>query len=334
MKTRAKLTFIQWLVVLAIFIFFLYHLIEAVLQGYSVAWTGFGDFISPNSEFVRGKTLWDWMELLIIPLILAGGAFFLNNSERESEHKIAADRQQEAALQTYLDRIADLLIRENLKEFENEEVRDVARIRTLTVLRQLDADRKGTVLLFLKEAGLINANPKPIIDLTGADLSGVDLTSADMHDSWLGATNLRNARLATANLRGANLSNAFLYQANLFQADLSGANLTGADLRGANLLNMLLVKANLTEVNLLGANLTDANLTGAGLHSARPHNDQRVASFVFWSLAKYIETHNRFNVEMSSIDLQSSNLRGADLTGADLAASSVQPLAYLQKPNE
>ena len=26
------------------------------------------------------KTLWDWMELLVIPFVLAGGAFYLNRS--------------------------------------------------------------------------------------------------------------------------------------------------------------------------------------------------------------------------------------------------------------
>ena len=28
------------------------------------------------------KTLWDWMELLVIPLVLALGAFVLNRSEK------------------------------------------------------------------------------------------------------------------------------------------------------------------------------------------------------------------------------------------------------------
>lgn len=68
------------------------------------------------------KTLWDWMELLIIPLVLAIGAFFLNRSERaterettnkraELEREIAKDRQQEAALQAYLDRMSDCCLR-------------------------------------------------------------------------------------------------------------------------------------------------------------------------------------------------------------------------------
>ena len=126
------------------------------------------------------KTLWDWMELLIVPLFLAGGAFFLNRSEKEIERQrtedranlereIATDRQQEAALQSYLDRMAELLLEKKLRTTENKEVRNVARTRTLAVLRTLDGTRKGIVLRFLKEAGLIDKE-KTIVDLEGADL--------------------------------------------------------------------------------------------------------------------------------------------------------------------
>ena len=132
------------------------------------------------------KTLWDWMELLIIPIVLAIGAFLLDRSERTVERQIAKqrtakdrklakarakldreialDRQQEEALQVYLDRMAHLLIEKNLRAAENEEVRNVARTRTMTVLRGLDAKRKGLVLKFLYEADLISKD-KIIVDL-------------------------------------------------------------------------------------------------------------------------------------------------------------------------
>ncbi len=40
-------------------------------------WVGLGPFVSPthpkDSDFQRGKTLWDWLQLLIIPLVQAQG---------------------------------------------------------------------------------------------------------------------------------------------------------------------------------------------------------------------------------------------------------------------
>lgn len=55
--------------------------------GYTSVWTGFTDYYpSPNipEGFQRGKTLWDWMNLLIVPVVLAGGAFFLSRATRRT----------------------------------------------------------------------------------------------------------------------------------------------------------------------------------------------------------------------------------------------------------
>lgn len=247
------------------------------------------------------KTLWDWMELLVIPLVLAIGAFFLEHSEREAERKrakeqseqerrrtelqseferqrteenaklerqsaedraklereIATDRQQEAALQAYIDRMADLLLKENLRTSENEEVRNIARIRTLSLLRGLDGKRKGIVVRFLYESGLIVE--KPVIDLAGADLSGAELINANLRGANLSGTYLNKALLWGINLSAANLSHASLTEAKVFNVDLSEANLS----------QTFLLKVDLTE-----ANLTQADLTGARLSRGRISDEQ------------------------------------------------------------
>src|SRR3712207_6525243 len=42
-----------------------------------VPWTGFGT-----------RTLWDWLQLLIIPVVLAVGAYLFNRAERRNELRI------------------------------------------------------------------------------------------------------------------------------------------------------------------------------------------------------------------------------------------------------
>ena len=155
----------------------LFGLLQLILAGYPVSWTGFGEYTLTNGEVVGEKKFWDWMELLIIPLFLAGGAFFLNRSERMTERQIAderrkedrkqadnraelerglaKDRQQEAALQAYIDKMENLLLVNKLRTTQEVEVQDIARTRTLTVLRGLDGVRKGQVINFLYEAELI-----------------------------------------------------------------------------------------------------------------------------------------------------------------------------------
>ena len=209
------------------------------------------------------KTLWDWMELLIIPLFLAGGVFYLNRSEKEIERKtaeeraklereIAQDGQQEATLQAYLDRMTELLLNENLRTTQKEEVRNVARIRTLTILRGLDVKRRGLVLLFLQEAKLIHRGDT-VVDLSGATMEDADLIFADLIDTQLLGVNLQGACLQGAYLQGACLQGANLHNANLLGADLRDSILQDTYLQGANISNEQLA----TVKSLKGATMPD-----------------------------------------------------------------------------
>lgn len=234
---------------------FIYIFAQLILAFYHVPGAGFG-----------GKTFWDWLDLLIIPIILAIGAFLLNRSERENdrqrteartdlERKIATDRHQEAALQVYIDRMADLLLKEKLRTSENQEVRNVAAIRTLTLLRGLDKTRKGLVLRFLIESELVKQ--KYFLELIAPDLLNANLQGA----------NLTGATLQGANLQGADLSNAILIDINLTNSNLQDANLQSAHIMRGNLQNTNMQNTNLKNANLEKGNLINANLRNAKLKS-------------------------------------------------------------------
>jgi uncharacterized protein YjbI with pentapeptide repeats len=250
-------------------------LLALVIFGYllRLAWTGFFN-----------KTLWDWLQLLIIPAVLAVGGYLFNFAASRNEREIASDKQREDALQAYIDKISELLLKEHLGELklEYEKVRKIARVRTLTILRGLDAERKGSVIQFLHESGLISKD-KHIINLSGANLSGADLSGADLSGASLMRANMASVNLSEANLSGADLSEANLFQAdlrgaNLDYADLSGADLFEADLRGALLLAILfqakLREATLSGVDLSGAMLIEADLSGADLSGANLTQEQ------------------------------------------------------------
>src|SRR5260370_19571687 len=124
--------------------------IVLIIVGYRFDWTGF------NGNTKSGKTLWDWLQLLIMPLALAIIAIFFNRSERKNEQRVASDNQQETSLQEYIKEMSELLLHEKLRESQpGDEVRIIARVRTLTVLLRLDKERKNSILQFLYESGLI-----------------------------------------------------------------------------------------------------------------------------------------------------------------------------------
>jgi uncharacterized protein YjbI with pentapeptide repeats len=193
------------------------------------------------------QTLWDWLDLLIVPAVLAVGGYLFTRSESqrtlqssnqqrevdrevakeqaETDREIADQRRQDDTLQAYLDQIGQLLLdkdRPLRQSKKDDEVQTLARARTLTVLASLEGPRKASVVQFLYESNLI-AVDHLVLDLSEAALSGADLSS----------TALSGAHLSTADLSEAHLSRADLSEAHLMGAHLSGANLSKADLSGA-----------------------------------------------------------------------------------------------------
>jgi uncharacterized protein YjbI with pentapeptide repeats len=309
--------------------------IFACLIGFAPIWTGFG-----------GKTLWDWMSLILIPAVIAGGGTwyksrqerlardledrrreeerYLEDQRREQERALQRDRLREDALQQYLDRMTELMLKEGLRASEpREEVSSIARARTLTVLRELDSTRKGSLLLFLVESDLIPKSNR-VVTLQDADLREADLHGANlivrMHErggeeNEGGEGNERTVprradvrransevreRSAFLDLPGVSLRGADLRKANLRGAKLKWADLFGANLAAADLTKARLGQVDLRQADMTGACLREADLGGAILKRAIFCNaNLRCAKF-------------------GDADLEKTEFAGADLSGADL----------------
>lgn len=273
-------------------------------------WTGFaaeGRSTVDDEQFQPAKTLWDWLQLLVIPLALAVLAFLLNNSQTNREQRrederaarqsvIAADAAREEALRGYLTQMSGLILdRELLRSRPDDDVRAVARTVTLTTLRRVDGERRGLVVQFLAEARLLSEDDPKVgledADLRSADLRGAwllgvnlfeaNLAGADLAGAYLASANLSGTRLVGANLARATLAEARLPLANLAEASLKGAHLKGASLAGANLKG-----ANLERADLGGAALVDANLEGADLREARL-DDAEYTSRTTWPTGEF-----------------------------------------------
>jgi hypothetical protein len=280
-------------------------------------------------------TLWDWLKLLAVPITVGGAVPLLNKLQKDCELDVQKRQAQDEALQTYLGEMGHLLLEKGLRNshehgegayidksdsLENDNVRILARARTLTVVRTLDPDQKRSVLDFLYESELIKRitpkqptepderpwwrrmfgeqskrvvststqEPKAIVDLGGIDRFGgaADLSGANLEFDHLALANLHGATLTSANLREANLRESYLEKCDLRGADLQAADLQAADLQAADLRG-----ANLRKAKLSGAYLVNADLSGAIL------------------------------INISIEAAPTANLGGADLSGADLSGA-------------
>lgn len=251
------------------------------------------------------KTLWDWLQLVGIPVVLAVGTLIFTTRQtrigeanrklqHDTEMQIAENQQQEELLRTYFDRISELLLN---NPSINPNIQSIVRARTLAALHILNTERKAIVLRFLHDVDLLQYVKRFLysFDLNHTDLHRIDLSAAD-----LGGANLEGADLGGANLRDANLGSA-----NLEGADLRDANLRDAFLGDANLHDANLRQADLHQANLSGANLRDSNLRGAGvtpeqLKKAKNITQEQLAQLWIIKLSRPVATQEATTAQTST----------------------------------
>lgn len=164
---------------------------------------------------------------------LVFGVYQFKTQQSDSANQ-TLDQQRQTTLDTYLDRIQELLLTGNFTT--NSDTQAIAAARTFTVLRYLDGKRKAYLIRFLYDTYLMgyfdkNGSHPPVINVYGFDLSSADFGTATL------PPDLRGAILSYDNLNGANLSKADLSHADLTYALLQGAILSDANLSFADLSN-------------------------------------------------------------------------------------------------
>jgi uncharacterized protein YjbI with pentapeptide repeats len=245
---------------------------------------------------------WEWMQLLIIPVVIGLAGFWFNwaqdarqredaQTRAQAQLEAEEERTQDEALQQYNNEMRSLIVEEDLRySQEDDAVRELARARTLGVLHVLDADRKRIVVLFLRETGLISSYGDTVVDLSGANLRGANLREARLVNTSLGTQGFLTPHDERTDLSGADLSGAIMLGANLKGAILKGADLSGAlvgtidpnlpwhpknaDLEGVDLSDANLRGAELTPLDLTETDLSGADLSGANLSEAKVTDEQ------------------------------------------------------------
>jgi len=194
-----------------------------------------------------------------------------------SGQKRELENTREGALQTYLNETkipGGLSDRQSSREEPSEAEqsdngRAAAMAKAHSLLLRLDRNRKRILLQFFHEAKLIErvkdrAEGRPLIELSGANLSGANLRGIDLGDD---------------SLRGADLSGADLREADLSGADLRDAKLgvIGWNDAGITALISIYVRDFISNNRKLGsADLREADLSDADLRGAKGLTEERI----------------------------------------------------------
>ncbi|TRU35934.1 MAG: pentapeptide repeat-containing protein [Microcystis aeruginosa Ma_MB_F_20061100_S20] len=262
---------LRWMLFLLLFLLIIANV--AIVSNWiaNFKWSGF-----------QKKSFWDWLQLLIIPLMLALGAFYLNSAADFRDNQIAQEQKQQEILTDYFSKMQDLIVEtkkskqtpgskeSNSKERLLLEFRPTAQALTLSVLEQLDGKRKGKVITYLAESQLITItadnnvtadnnkpSPQPEIKLDGANLDDIKLGNNGQRNSLnenemtiIDKIKINNASMKRANLSGLQLLDSDLSGSNLENATLENVDFTGSIMVGSRFITGQIIDVNFTDVRL------------------------------------------------------------------------------------
>lgn len=285
--------------------------------------------VTPVIIYAQAKTVWDWLQLLVVPAVLVGVGYWLNRAESDRARKvqhlreaevqlIEEQRSQDALLREYFDSMTTLLLEKGLRNAAvDDEVTVVANARTVTTFERLDKRRKIIVIRFLAKVGL-TSKKKRLVDLRELDLSECELGGLPLQGTDFEKTNFYRAKLHVSDLTGAKLSRTNLTEAYLAAANLSNANLSNANLCRCDLLHAKLVEADLGQADLSGASLAMADL--------------RKACLIGTNLCRAnLKDTNLTEAHLGMADMQGANLTGANFDGADLTRAKLTNAIYIKE---
>lgn len=226
-------------------------------------WTGFGPY-DEDLNGPRSKTLWDWLDLILIPAVLAMVAWIYKEFDKTKTKKEELINRQNLSLDNFIKTITELNLEYNLSSDKPiEGTSEIARSRVILVLNDLDSASKGQVLQFLYESNLVNQNPK--IKLVGANfresnLRGIDLSFAEIRGAYFSDSDLSKCNFSSSTFVGCDFTDSDFSESKVNNVDFSYTNLTKCkfhkvDLRSTNLEGATLDYADLTKAKILSHQL-------------------------------------------------------------------------------
>jgi uncharacterized protein YjbI with pentapeptide repeats len=178
----------------------------------------------------QNKRGWDWLALLIVPVVLAVAVNFVQNDIAARQKDSDLSKAQEQALLEYFKNVKDIV----QKDIKGKDAKESNKMRSLSeenkklmtsftkaILSEINGDQKRQVIDFLYGQNLIRCD----------DICGKSIYEKNIEN----LIDLSEANFEKANLSRMKLLNLYLPNVNLNEADFTKSNLDGATFKGSSL---------------------------------------------------------------------------------------------------
>ena len=260
------------------------------------------------------KSFWDWLQLLIVPLMLAFGGLYVNYAFETRDKQIAEEGKKQELLKDYFSKMQTLILAEKTLPKSNNkptgspsldqnqpklspESQAIAKALTFAVLDELDGKRKGKVISYLADSKLIIEDP------TLKSKSEINLEHANLKDIVL-----QDVVMPFVKINNADMTNARLDNVDLSNSDLADSDLSEATLKNVKLIEAKVYGVNFTKTNLTGVNFSNTDLNNSNFYNATLDNIT-FSSFTILDQACFSEQPIITNMDTNSREFWKKEIR-------------------------
>lgn len=286
---------------------------------------------------ICGLTMNDCTHLvssLLLPLVLGISALVVSIQQQESakkqreqdlvsselqrqlERNLTDEKYKNELFGTYIKEIGEFLKETNGSLASHEVMATIARAKTLTIFRQVDAQRNIRIIRFLYEAGQItHLQNKSSLDLSTAELQNIDFSYAAINKRKLEKLSLAGAFLTNATfvnvvMQHINLSNAQLDHSDFSLTELDDIHLSFSELDNANFSFSKLRTIHFSSSSLKNADFSFITIMNTNMRASQLQQ----TNFSFSLL---------FNIDFSYTQLENANFSHAVLNDVVFSFASL-----------
>ena len=263
---------------------------------------------------------------------------------RQSDLYLQDDQQKEDLIRNYIEYLSDLLTKPTINLNESS-VKFSIRLKTLSVLRELDPIRRTFLIWSLIEAQLVTYDDQidqslrsPLIELSDSNLTGIDLTNQRTRETFLYCLAFDRLSLYRSSFRHSHLSGSTFINSMLDEADFSFTvnhylreicpnqtnmrsywlSFSRSEMTSINMSYARLTSVDFSFARMDNADLTEIQLTGNLLFSHSILNRARL------DRCRIFDGRILFgSAEMNEVTAQSSRLSQISFTGVQMTNCSL-----------
>jgi uncharacterized protein YjbI with pentapeptide repeats len=304
--------------------------ISVIYYGYEVEWTGFNSYYDIEGNFHLKKFLWDWLEIMLVPIFIASiGLFYTNFSTNQenlrSEHKI-----QNEMISKYINTLYEYFKLKN----QTQELTAFIRGQTLNILQELEGFQKANIVQILYELKLIklSSNRKAFLEYANFEnliISQKNLAGINLRKTSINCSHISNAIFSSSDFSFSTFINSNLKNNKFIECIFEFVNFYYSTSENNDFSYSNLENCSLSNVKFSDSIFNNANLRSSSL-------DHSVFKNICFrnSILKYADLScSRFiNCDFSNADLTSANLTKTKLYNSNLANVKLD-YATLNKTN-